>query len=102
MTLEASQLDKYLCVCGRGFSRKKAADDHIQVYKDTESAWPHQIMKRKLKGRLYHLFLSYPWGSFFKVLGGWTLFQVIVHHYHIDLNIIEGALIGISIGLILS
>lgn len=101
-------MSKYMCFCGKSFNRKKEADKHISLWaaSGAESSYQnyqavHVIAKKNWKARLIDIADYYPWQRFFRVTGGYILLQLLVHHFHIELTMWEGALAGLAIGLIL-
>ena len=92
-------MSKYLCLCGREFKRKKEANDHVKVYQDFDSAWPHQIMKKRWRGRFMDFFLDLPWKPFFKMIGALMILFTFEHHFNITLTFWEATFIGLGLGL---
>lgn len=90
-------MSKYLCICGVGFSKKKQADDHIKVYSDAQSAWPHQIMKRHSKGRVLDFLIDSR--RYWKLVGVMIIYFTLVNHFGIKFNLWEGLGMGCGMGL---
>jgi hypothetical protein len=78
-------MSKYLCICGIGFSKKKRADDHIKVFSDTQSAWPHQIMKQNWKRRGIGFLIASR--RYWKFTGFLIIYFTILYHFRIKPNI---------------
>ena len=93
-------MDKYLCVCGIGFKKKKLADEHVVDLKDTSYPWPHHIMKRPWRVRFYEILWAYPWQKVPRFTGLYILYQVAKCHYGFDVSLWESVFIGLAIGLI--
>jgi len=94
-------MDKYLCTCGIGFSKKKIADVHEKSYIEANdsSLWPHKIMKRHWRGRLVDWLLRWPVMKIFKLIGVLMIYFVLVHHFWITFNLWEATFMGIGLGL---
>lgn len=94
-------MSKYLCLCGRTFTRKKHADKHAALFKDSDELTQnfHVIVKKLWRARLLDIALDYPWGRFFRVVGGFMILMVIEHHFKIDFNMWESTFLGLGIGL---
>ena len=93
-------MSKYLCLCGRDFKRKKEANKHAEIYKDVQPENDyHIIVKKKWQGRLLDIALDYPWGKFFRVLGGFMILMVVEHHFKINFSMWESTFLGLGIGL---
>jgi hypothetical protein len=94
-------MSKYLCLCGRAFTRKKHADKHAALFKDADELTKnfHVMVKKLWRARLMDLWLDYPWGRLFRVLGGYMIWLVLAHHYQINLTIWEATFMGIGLGL---
>lgn len=93
-------MDKYLCVCGVSFNRKKVAQDHIDLYKDIDTVFPHCLMKRSWQVRLYDILLSYPWYKISRLAALYILMKVITYHFNITFDIAESMWLGLAIGLL--
>lgn len=94
-------MDKYLCVCGMGFKKAQQAHDHVKAYIDSESAWPHQVMKRKWKGRFIDFMLRLPINKIFRFIGALFIYFTVVKHFKIEWTMLEATLIGIGLGLVI-
>lgn len=93
-------MDKYLCVCGMGFNKKRIADEHIEYNKDSNTVWPHKIMKRPWRVTLHEILWSYPWHKVPRFTGLYILYQIAKCHYGFDVSLWESVFIGLAIGLI--
>ena len=93
-------MSKYLCFCGRTFSRKKHADKHAELFKDIVPDNSYHIIAKKLwHARFIDLCLDYPWGRFFRLTGGFMLLMVIEHHFQVKFSIWESIALSIGMGL---
>lgn len=94
-------MSKYLCLCGQPFKRKKDADKHANLFTNEEEFLKiyHTIIKKNWRGRLLDIAVDYPWGRFFRVLGGYMIYMTIVHHFKIDFSIWEATFMGLGLGL---
>lgn len=90
-------MDKYLCLCGMGFRKKQYADDHVESYTNIDSAWPHQVIKRKWKTRLLDLLINSM--KYWKFIGVIIIYFVLIFHFDINFNFWESTAIGIGLGL---
>lgn len=93
-------MSKYLCLCGRDFTRKKEANKHADLFKTLEPENDcHIIVKKNWRARLLDIALDYPWGRFFRVAGGFMILMVMEHHFKIDFTMWESTFLGLGIGL---
>jgi hypothetical protein len=90
-------MDKYLCVCGMGFKKAQQAHDHVQAYIDSESAWPHQVIKRKWRGRFLDFLINTR--RYWKLAGIMIIYFTVINHFGIKFNLWEGLAMGIGMGL---
>jgi hypothetical protein len=90
-------MSKYLCICGVGFRKKKQADDHVKVFSDAESAWPHQVVKKNWKGRWIDFLIASR--RYWKFTGILIIYFTITIHFGIKPNLWEGLAMGIGMGL---
>lgn len=93
-------MDKYLCICGVSFNRKKLAKNHIDLYKDSHTVLPHHLMKRPWKVRFYDILLSYPWYKIPRLAAVYIIMKVIEYHFNITFDIAESIWIAVAIGLL--
>lgn len=92
-------MDKYLCVCGIGFKKAKQAHDHVQAYIDTDSAWPHQVVKRKWKSRLLDFLINAR--PYWKFTGMIIIYLTLIHHFGVTFNIWESLAMGVGMGMVI-
>lgn len=94
-------MSKYLCLCGRDFDRKKDANKHALLFKEFDERTQnyHVIVKKNWRGRLLDMAFEYPWGRFFRTLGGFMILMVVEHHFKINFSMWESTFLGLGIGL---
>ena len=72
------------------------------MYEDIELAqgYPsHKIFKQHWQARFANCFFNFHWLRFMRFVGGYLIYFVIIHHFHIDWTWWEATLIGIGMGL---
>jgi hypothetical protein len=91
---------KYRCGCGEGFRNKKDADIHLQLAPATDG-YVHLIAKKYCRTRLID-FLLINFSFITRYFAFITLFGMLIQHFHINFNLMESALFGISMGFLIN
>jgi hypothetical protein len=95
-------MGKYICLCGLTHKDKETADLHVKMYEDLAIAegFPrHKTFKQHWNARFLEWFLNFHWPRFMRFVGGYMIYFVLVHHFHVDWSLWEATLIGIGMGL---
>lgn len=93
------KMDKYLCLCGMGFKKAQQAHDHVQAYIDTDSAWPHQVIKRKWKIRFLDLLINSR--RYWKFTGAMIIYFTLIYHFGVTFNWYEATAMGVGMGMVI-
>lgn len=96
-------MSKYACLCGIKFNNKKNCDAHLinMDFENWEGLIRHKIFKQHWQARFLDIFFNINFKRHFKLTGFIIIYFTLIHHFKIDLNLIEAALIGAGIALII-
>jgi len=95
-------MSKYICLCGMTFERDGEAKVHCEIMNQLDLNAPyttHKIFKQHWQARFATWFFSLPGRKISHFIGGYLIYFVLIHHFHIDWSWWEATLIGVGMGL---
>ena len=96
-------MSKYICLCGKKINKKKKCDEHIKVmdFENFGGLIRHKIFKQHWQARFRDIFLNINFKKHCKLTGFIIIYFTLIYHFKIDFNLIESAIMGAGMGLII-